>query len=339
MQRLHADYCGPWFGKYYALVVEDAFSKYPEVFITTSASSHFTKQALRRLFARYGVPQVLVSDNGTHFTADHLQVWLKTVGCAQVFAPPRHPCSNGQAENFVRTFKQAMTAMHPNNEEELSAYTDNFLMQYRNAVHSTTRKTPAMLFLGRNLRTSMNFDTTEVLFYRGNNTRPTRGVILRSIGNRMYMIMDCSDGTFHRRHMDQVHVSAPRKQDVSPQLSENDLSSDEMAQRDTEMSSPVGENASSSGTIPAIERASSTSHAVPTSPDKNASHAGLQTTASLSPPKDNTSSIQSSQPQHPSSSPVERPTVNEARLPSPIGNQRYRRSTRPPRHLEEYVRF
>jgi hypothetical protein len=33
MQRVHADFCGPFLGKYYALVVEDSYSKFPEVFL------------------------------------------------------------------------------------------------------------------------------------------------------------------------------------------------------------------------------------------------------------------------------------------------------------------
>ena len=48
MQRIHANFCGPFIGKFYALVVQDSFSKFPEVFLTTSASSDFTKMALRR---------------------------------------------------------------------------------------------------------------------------------------------------------------------------------------------------------------------------------------------------------------------------------------------------
>ena len=175
MQRLHADYCGPFLGKYYALIVEDAFSKFPEVFLTTNATAEFTKTALRKLFARESIAQVLVTDNGTHFTADHLRSWLKSIGCHMVYTAPRHPCSNGQAENFVRTLKTAIRANSPTTWEELNNCIDTFLLQYRNASHSSTGKTPAMLFKGRNLRTSANIDTTEITFYRGNNARPREG--------------------------------------------------------------------------------------------------------------------------------------------------------------------
>ncbi|CAH8489243.1 unnamed protein product [Schistosoma turkestanicum] len=57
-QRIHADYCGPFLGKYYALVVIDSFSKWPEVFFTTSPNSDITIQALRKVFSREGVPMV-----------------------------------------------------------------------------------------------------------------------------------------------------------------------------------------------------------------------------------------------------------------------------------------
>ena len=101
MQRIHADYCGPFIGKYYALVIQDAFSRFPEVFLTTSASSQFTKEALQKFFSREGIAQVLVTDNGSHFAAKDLQQWLKSIGCHSLFIAPRHPQSNGQAENFV----------------------------------------------------------------------------------------------------------------------------------------------------------------------------------------------------------------------------------------------
>jgi transposase InsO family protein len=216
MQRVHADYCGPFLNKYYALIVEDSYSKFPEVFLTTNATADFTMLALQKFFSREGVAQVLVTDNGTHFSASHLQQWLKSINCIHVFTAPRHPKSNGLAENFVKSVKMAVKCCNPSSEIELHKVIDNFLLQYRNAVHCSTGKTPSILFKGRNLRMPSRMDTTNIMFYRGNNTRPCDGIILNSIGNRMFNIMDRAEGSLHRRHVEQVHISKPAEESSVP---------------------------------------------------------------------------------------------------------------------------
>ncbi len=65
-QRLHADYCGPFLRDYYALVVKDAFSKWPEVSITKHATADFILEALRKTFSGEGVPVAVETDNGRH---------------------------------------------------------------------------------------------------------------------------------------------------------------------------------------------------------------------------------------------------------------------------------
>ena len=66
-QRIHADDCGPFLGTFYALVVVDSYSRWPEVYFTTHPTAQFTQQALRKLFSHEDVPMVSVTDNGTHF--------------------------------------------------------------------------------------------------------------------------------------------------------------------------------------------------------------------------------------------------------------------------------
>ena len=205
-QRLHMDYCGPFFGSYYALVVIDAYSKWPEVFLTHSASSDFTMTALRKCFSREGLPQVIVSDNGTHFTSSSIRDWLAPLGVKQVFSAPRHPQSNGLAENFVRSLKVAIRTKNPQCFSELDRIIDNFLLSYRNAKHSTTNEAPSLLLKGRILHHPPH-GCVEVSFWKGNDNRVSHGVILSCIGNTMFNILDLSDGSVHRRHRDQVRIT------------------------------------------------------------------------------------------------------------------------------------
>ena len=107
-QRVHADYCGPFLNQYYALVIIDSYSKWPEVFLTNTPTTAFTMQVLRKLFSREGIPQVLVTDNGSQFIATDIKTWLDSIGCRHLRTIYRHPSSNGAAEEMIRTMKSAI---------------------------------------------------------------------------------------------------------------------------------------------------------------------------------------------------------------------------------------
>ena len=212
MQRVHADYCGPLFNNIYALIIVDSFSRYPEVFLTRQMTTEFTIKAFRKFYSREGIAQVLVTDNGRQFTSGEFQNWCWSIGCRQLFTAPRHPQSNGLAENMVKTIKTACAAANPTTLEDLERALDNFLMQYRNAAHTTTHQSPAFLFKGRNLRSSLSYDITDITFQRGNNLQPSSGIIVRRLGQNMVELMDISDGSIHRRHRDQIHVTSQTNQ-------------------------------------------------------------------------------------------------------------------------------
>ena len=106
-KRVHIDFAGPFLGKMFLIVV-DAHSKWPEVvpMITTTASR--TIEALQALTARYGLPELLVSDNGPQFTSDDFAQFMRANGIKHIRCAPYHPSSNGLVERFVQTFKRAM---------------------------------------------------------------------------------------------------------------------------------------------------------------------------------------------------------------------------------------
>ena len=66
LQRIHVDFMGPFQGKMF-LVVMDAYSKWPEVFMMQTTTTSKTIECLRYMF---GYPEQLVSDNGPQFTSE-----------------------------------------------------------------------------------------------------------------------------------------------------------------------------------------------------------------------------------------------------------------------------
>lgn len=78
-QRIHVDFASPFQGHRFMVVIE-AHSKWPEVSIMSSITTSTTIQVLRGLFSRYGLPEVLVSDNGPQFTSSKAETFMKSNG-------------------------------------------------------------------------------------------------------------------------------------------------------------------------------------------------------------------------------------------------------------------
>ena len=104
--RLHVDYVGPVMG-HMLLVIVDPHTKWIDVHSVSNATSVITVQKLRKSFATHVLPAVIVSDNGTPFTGEEMEKFLKQNGMWHVFSPPYHPASNGLAVKAVQTVKGA----------------------------------------------------------------------------------------------------------------------------------------------------------------------------------------------------------------------------------------
>ncbi len=94
-------------GSQYILVV-DYFSRYIEVSklrITTSAE---IIHQLKRLFARHGIPETVISDNGPQYTSNEFATFGAQYGFTHLTSSPGHPSGNGEAERAVRTVKQLL---------------------------------------------------------------------------------------------------------------------------------------------------------------------------------------------------------------------------------------
>ena len=158
-QRIHIDY--GMFDKKMLLIVIDSYSKWIEVHEMSSTTSGATIDKLRCIFASYGLPEELVSDNGPQFASEDFDMFLKRNGIKHTLIPPYHPASNGAAERAVQTVKQALSKMwldHKRNDTSVtwSRRLADFLLTYRSTPHSVTRQAPSELLMKRILRTRLS---------------------------------------------------------------------------------------------------------------------------------------------------------------------------------------
>ena len=151
-KRLHIDFAGPYLGKMF-LVIVDAHSKYLDVVPMTHATTSGVISALRQNFSIFGLPEHIVSDNGSQFTSADFQHFLSQNGIFHTKTAPGHPATNGLAERYVGFFKSKMSALSSDDPPgDLSTRLSRFLFSYRSTPNSTGRS-PAELLTGRQPRT------------------------------------------------------------------------------------------------------------------------------------------------------------------------------------------
>ena len=150
-QRVHLDFAGPFQGAMF-LVAVDAFSKWPEVKVMSTTTVPATLDVLREWFSVHGIPEQIVTDNGSQFTSDSFKVFTQRNGIRHVKSAPYHPASNGLAERFVQSFKQSLKASL-NHGRSLTQRLSSYLLTYRTTAHATTGVPPCKLLMGRYLRT------------------------------------------------------------------------------------------------------------------------------------------------------------------------------------------
>ena len=129
--HIHVDLAGPFMGRMF-LVLIDAHSKCMEVHTLTSCTSASTTLFLRNIFAAFGLPEVLVSDNGLSFSGAEFNTFLRNNGIKHKLTVPYHPASNGLAERAVKTFMQGMRKQETGSIEEKLA---RFLFSYGRTPH------------------------------------------------------------------------------------------------------------------------------------------------------------------------------------------------------------
>ncbi len=131
------------------LVLIDAHSKWVEAFCSISSA---VIEELRPLFAKFGLPETIVTDNGTCFVSEEFESFLAYNGIRHVTSASYHPASNGLAERAVQIVKRGLKKTVSGSAKARLA---KFLFAYRLAPQ-TTGVSPAEMLLGRRPRSRLD---------------------------------------------------------------------------------------------------------------------------------------------------------------------------------------
>ncbi|UYV60122.1 K02A2.6-like, partial [Cordylochernes scorpioides] len=152
--KVGVDLVGPIASKY-ILTLIDYYSSFPEAIIINDISSKTIISKLKEIFARYGFPIEIVSDNGLQFVSKDTEQFFMKSGIKHIRVSPYYPKSNGKIERFHRYLKKQLISVKLQGKdwkEELQCV----LMAYRSTPHPSTGKTPALLLFSREIRNKLN---------------------------------------------------------------------------------------------------------------------------------------------------------------------------------------
>ncbi len=91
-------------GNRFILVISD-YARYPEAIPLRDTTAPKIAEVLIELFARFEIPEEILTDQGTNFTSKLLGELYRLSGVKAIQTSPYHPQTDGLVERFNRTHK------------------------------------------------------------------------------------------------------------------------------------------------------------------------------------------------------------------------------------------
>jgi len=134
-------------GNKYLLTCIDRYTRWPAL---QNMSAHAVAVTLvNQWFSRFGLPDIVTTDQGRQFEADLFRALSETFGIQHARTSPYHPQANGMVERLHRTLKDALTTLE---SIHWSTKLPLVLLALRSTVKSDVGLAPAGMVYGTTLR-------------------------------------------------------------------------------------------------------------------------------------------------------------------------------------------
>lgn len=156
MERVQMDIIGPLpetrLGNKYVLTITCCFTKWTESYplknITAEAvASTFVKEFI----CRYGLVKEIHSDQGRQFESQLFKEMCDLLGIDKTRTTAFYPASDGLVERVQRTIEDMLSKYIKSSQRDWDEILPFVLMAYRSSKQEATKKTPNLMFLGREI--------------------------------------------------------------------------------------------------------------------------------------------------------------------------------------------
>ena len=94
--------------KHTYLLLMDYYSRFIEIALLSRPTTAEVINHLKSIFARHGIPEIVVSDNGPQYSCEAFAEFAREYQFQHVTSSPGYPQSNGEAERAVKTIKSLL---------------------------------------------------------------------------------------------------------------------------------------------------------------------------------------------------------------------------------------
>lgn len=151
----------------YILVAVDDVGKWVEAQECVTNDRRVVVKFLQtHIFSRFGMPRMIISDDGKHFCNQVFETLLKKNGIRHNVATPCHPQTSGQVEISNRAIKIILEKTMNRSRSDCSDRLPEALWEYMTAFKTPTGTTPYKLVYGKNVPFTSRDRAQSILGYK-----------------------------------------------------------------------------------------------------------------------------------------------------------------------------
>jgi len=133
------------------LIILDHYSKFTFLKpLRSFLTKHILTYLKENIFDCFGVPEVIITDNGSQFRSKDFQSFLEKFGVQHTLTAVYSPQSNA-SERVNRCINEALRSYLRKGQRDWDEYISSINCSLRNSLHTTIGKSPYQIVFGQNM--------------------------------------------------------------------------------------------------------------------------------------------------------------------------------------------